>query len=144
MLLLVVKPAVVLLKEKRYSQIAIYLVLGILAVFPYLARNVILSGWLVYPFPAIDLFSLDWKIPAEEARYDAEEIKVYAKGMTDVLLKDTPMSRWIPEWFAKLKGLEKIWVLGSVASVAAGTVISLWGILKRKREIYGFLFYNGY
>ena len=140
MLLLVVKPAVVLLKEKRYCQIAIYLVLGILAVFPYLARNVILSGWLVYPFPAIDLFSFDWKIPAGEARYDAEEIKVYAKGMTDVLLKDTPMSRWIPEWFAKLKGLEKIWVLGSVASVAAGTVISLWGILKRKREIYGFLF----
>ena len=97
MLLLVLKPAVVLLKEKRYQQIGIYLVLGILAVFPYLARNVILSGWLVYPFPAIDLFSFDWKIPAGEARYDAEEIKVYAKGMTDVLLKDTPMKQWIPK-----------------------------------------------
>lgn len=140
MLLLVLKPAVMLLKEKRYGQIGIYLVMGILAVFPYLARNVILSGWLVYPFPAIDLFSFDWKIPASEARYDAEEIKVYAKGMTDVLLKDIPMSQWFPNWFLKLKGLEKIWVLSSAASMAAGTLITLWGIVKKKKEIYGFLF----
>ena len=97
MLLLVLKPAVVLLKEKRYGQIGMYLFLGILAVFPYLARNVILSGWLVYPFPAIDFFSFDWKIPVGEVEYDAEEIKVYAKGMTDVLLKDTPMSVWFPK-----------------------------------------------
>lgn len=140
MLLLVIKPAVVLLKEKRYGQIAIYLVMGILAVFPYLARNVILSGWLVYPFPAIDLFTFDWKIPAGEARYDAEEIKVYAKGMTDVLLKDTSISQWIPNWFDKLKGLEKVWVLSSVISVFAGTAISLWGVIKKKKELYGFLF----
>lgn len=140
MLLLVLKPAVILLKERRYGQIGLYLVMGILAVFPYLARNVILSGWLVYPFPAIDLFSFDWKIPAGEARYDAEEIKVYAKGMTDVLLKDTPMSQWLPNWFAKLKGLEKVWVLSSVISVLAGILISVWGVLKRKKELYPFLF----
>ncbi len=140
MLLLVVKPAVVLLKEKRYGQIGLYLGMGILAVFPYLARNVILSGWLVYPFPAIDLFSFDWKIPAGEARYDAEEIKVYAKGMTDVLLKDASMSQWLPNWFAALKGLEKIWVLGSLASALGGIAISVWAFVKRKKEMYGLLF----
>lgn len=140
MLLLVLKPAAALIKEKQYGQIGLYLFMGILAVFPYLARNVILSGWLVYPFPAIDLFSFDWKIPAGEARYDAEEIKVYAKGMTDVLLKDTPMSQWFPAWFAALKGLEKIWVLSSVASVLGGVLISVWGWIKRKKENYGFLF----
>lgn len=140
MLLMVLKPAVILLKEKRYGQIGIYLGMGILAVFPYLARNVILSGWLVYPFPAIDLFSFDWKIPAGEALYDAQEIKVYAKGMTDVLLKDAPMSQWLPSWFSALKGLEKIWVLGSLASVVAGVVITVWGLVKRKKELYGLLF----
>ena len=140
MLLMVLKPAVNLLKEKRYGQIGIYLGMGILAVFPYLARNVILSGWLVYPFPAIDLFSFDWKIPAGEALYDAQEIKVYAKGMTDVLLKDSPMSQWLPAWFSALKGLEKIWVLGSLASVVAGVVITVWGLVKRKKELYGLLF----
>ena len=140
MLLLMLKPAVVLLKEKRYGQIGMYLCMGILAVFPYLARNVILSGWLVYPFPAIDLFSFDWKIPVGEAEYDAEEIKVYAKGMTDVLLKDTPMSQWLPKWFAGLKGLEKIWVLSSVVSIAGGVLVTVWGVIRKKKKIFGFLF----
>ena len=143
MLLLVLKPAVVLIKEKRYGQIGLYLFLGILAVFPYLARNVILSGWLVYPFPAIDLFSFDWKIPALEAAYDGEEIKVYAKGMTEVWLKDTPISGWFPNWFQGLKGLEKIWVLSSAASVLLGAASVLGGSLKRKKELYGLLFLQG-
>lgn len=140
MLLLVLKPAYVLIREKRIDEILVFLFLGLVAVFPYLARNVILSGWLVYPFPSIDLFSVDWKIPAGEARYDAEEIKVYAKGMTDVLLKDVPMSQWFPNWFAGLKGLEKIWVLGSVFSIFAGAVYTLWQGIRKQAENYGLLF----
>lgn len=144
MLILVLKPAVVLLKEKRYGQIGIYLMLGIIAVAPYLVRNVILSGWLVYPFPSIDLFQFDWKIPKGEAQYDGEEIKVYAKGMTDVLLKDTPMTKWLPNWFAGLKGLEKIWVLSSLGSVVAGIVAGIGMWVKQKAEEQkdglGFLF----
>lgn len=143
MLLLVLKPAVVLIKEKRYGQIAVYIMLGLLAVFPYLARNVILSGWLVYPFPSIDLFSFDWKIPAGEARYDAEEIKVYAKGMTDVLLKDLPMTQWLPNWFTGLKGLEKIWVLSSATSIVLGVIAMIRGLVKRETKQYGLYFLEG-
>lgn len=139
-LLLVIKPAVYLLREKRYGQIAGYIMLGLVAVAPYLLRNIILSGWLVYPFPAIDLFSFDWKIPKGEAQYDAEEIKVYAKGMTDVLLKNTPMKVWLPDWFRELKGLEKIWVLGSLGSVLAGGIFAVCQVVRKKKEDYGFLF----
>lgn len=140
MLLLVIKPAICLIKEKQYKQIGIYIVMGILAVVPYLARNVILSGWLVYPFAGVDLFSFDWKIPVGEVIYDAEEIKVYAKGMTDVLLKDTPITQWMPSWFSALKGLEKIWVLASCTSVVLGSAILAWGVYKRKKESYGLYF----
>lgn len=114
--------------------------LGILAVAPYLIRNIILSGWLVYPFPGIDLFAFDWKIPKGEALYDAEEIKVYAKGMTDVLLKDTPIMEWLPNWFRGLKGLEKIWVLTSLGSVFAGSIGAVYHGIKKKKETYRFLF----
>ncbi|MBR5597814.1 MAG: hypothetical protein IKW30_10460 [Lachnospiraceae bacterium] len=140
MLLMVLKPAVILIKEKRYGQIALYLSMGIVAMFPYLARNIILSGWLVYPFPGIDLFSLDWKIPAGEAAYDAEEIKVYAKGMTDVLLKDISILEWLPKWFSALKGLEKIWVLSSVVSMMAGGLFALWVWIKKETKYKGLLF----
>lgn len=143
MLLLVLKPAVILLKEKRWGQIGGCLLLGAAAVFPYLARNVILSGWLVYPFGGLDLFRVDWKLPLGEVQYDAEEIKVYAKGMRDVLLKGTPIGEWFPQWFAALKGLEKIWVFTSIISLAAGGIWGFAMFIRRKKEAWGMVFLEG-
>ncbi len=134
LLLLVVKPAFHLLRSRNWKQILLYLGLGLFAALPWMARNVILSGWLVYPLDAIDLFSFDWKIPVGELQYDAEEIRVYAKGMTDVLKKDTPLLQWLPGWFGKLKSLEKLWVIGSAVSVPAGLVWSAVAWYRRKKE----------
>lgn len=143
MLLLVLKPAVILLKNREYKQIVLYLCLGIIVVFPYLARNVILSGWLVYPFGGLDLFNVDWKLPLGEVQYDAEEIKVYAKGMRDVLLKDTPFQAWFPSWFKALKSLEKVWVLASAGSLAAGGLWLVRAAMQKKKEVYGIMFLEG-
>jgi hypothetical protein len=37
-------------------------------VLPTLAKNVILTGWLLFPKPVFDWFDVDWKYPAESAR----------------------------------------------------------------------------
>jgi len=39
--------------------------IGVVLVSPWLIRNVILSGYLIYPLGIIDLFDVDWKIPLE-------------------------------------------------------------------------------
>lgn len=140
MVLLVLKPAAGLIKEKSWGQIGAFLTLGILAAAPFLIRNVILSGWLVYPFTGIDLFSVDWKIPMGEVQYDAEEIKVYAKGMTDVSLQNTPFKVWFPDWLSALKGLEKMWVLLSVISIPLGAGLLISGLQKKNKAQWGFLF----
>ena len=61
-LLLVLYPAVLLLRQKKWLQIAGYIALGLLIAFPYLARNVLISGWLFYPFTFLHWFPVDWKI----------------------------------------------------------------------------------
>ena len=139
MLLFVIKPAVSLIKEKKGVAIGIYLVSGIIAVLPYLIRNIILSGWLIYPFAGLDLFSFDWKIPEGEVRYDSEEIKVYAKGMKDVLLKDLPMEEWLPKWFEGLKTLEKLWVCSSLMSIGLILLVTLYYVGKKRRKISAFI-----
>ena len=55
MLLLVLKPAVLLLKGKRWKEIALYIGLGILISLPWLIRGVLISGWLFYPFTFLDM-----------------------------------------------------------------------------------------
>lgn len=48
-LLLVLHPAVLLIRQKRYRDILLFLGLGLLTAVPFFARNVVISGWLVYP-----------------------------------------------------------------------------------------------
>jgi hypothetical protein len=50
-----------------------------LILLPWLARNVILSGYLVYPFPAVDIFQFDWKIPHDRAVVEQQIIQAWAK-----------------------------------------------------------------
>jgi hypothetical protein len=56
-----------LFKEKKYKVISFVCIAGILILIPWLIRNVMISGYLIYPFYQIDLFSFDWKVPREVA-----------------------------------------------------------------------------
>lgn len=134
-LLLTVKPAVILLREKRYKEIGLYLGAGILIALPWLIRNVLISGWLFYPFTWFDVFPVDWKIEKGYADSDAVEIQVYARMLYDVYLYDTPFTGWAGGWFRQLKGLEKVWVLASAGSVVIGGFMCLDSVWKGIRNI---------
>ena len=144
-LLLVIYPAYYLLKEKRWREIALYLILGMVTALPYFIRNVVISGWLVYPFTSLDFFPVPWKIPKGLADYDAKEIQVWGRGYTDVTQFDRPFREWLPEWFRSLAGSDKLLVLAAGASVC---VLFVWGILllwkalryKRKQLSVGKMF----
>lgn len=73
---------------------------GLLIILPFLARNVILSGYLVYPYPAIDLFSFDWKIPLERAFAEQRAVIVWGRIPGKEAASSMPFSAWFPVWFA--------------------------------------------
>jgi hypothetical protein len=70
--------------------------------FPFLVSNVILSGYLVFPFPALDLFSFDWKIPYAQAEKVRRSIRYFAihptPGYTDWSIGDMSTFEWIRFW----------------------------------------------
>lgn len=140
LLLLVIKPAAMLLAKKDWKQIIIFLLTGFGTALPFFVRNVIISGWLIYPSTILDLFAVDWKIPKGQADYDAAEIGVYGKGMTDVMLKDTPLMEWFPPWFVNLKSLEKLFFLMTVLALVIGIIYVVHILARRKKEDYGFSF----
>lgn len=131
-LLLTVYPAIRLLREKRWGETGAYLGLGLVTALPFFIRNVIISGWLVYPFTQIDLFDVVWKIPKGLADYDAKEIQVYGRGYTDVGQFDLPVREWMPGWFRTLAGSDKLLVIAAAFSAilllvyAAGMVFGWW------------------
>lgn len=76
-------------------------VCGALVFFPFLARNVILSGYLLYPVPITRLFSFDWQVPLERAV--AEQTAVLAWGrfprLDAMRVLAMPLGEWLPKWF---------------------------------------------
>ncbi len=132
-LLLVIKPAYELLKKKQWREILLYLGMGLLVAIPWFARTVVISGWLVYPFPALDLFNFDWEMKAELIAIDAAQISVWGKALYNTALLDTPITVWLPNWFTTtLSGTEKLLILGNGGCI----LLYLAGMIRifRKKE----------
>ncbi len=132
-LLLLIKPAYLLIKEKRVKEIFAYLGMGLLVAIPWFARTVVISGWLLYPFPALDLFRFDWEMNAELIAVDAAQISAWGKALYDVNLLDTPVWVWLPNWFrTTLSGMEKLLILGNVACIGLFMIGFVWMLVKKR------------
>jgi len=134
-LILLIKPAYLLIKEKRVREIVLYLFMGLLTAIPWFARTVIISGWLVYPLPSLDLFQFDWEMNAALMEIDAAQISAWGRALYNVALLDTPASVWIPNWFrTTLSGTEKLLILSSVGCIFLYLVGVVWIFIKKKWE----------
>ena len=102
MVLLAIYPAIVLIRAKKWRDITLFVIIGFLIVLPFLTRNVIISGYLLYPYPALDFFSFDWKMPAWIAAYDSQEIMAYGRSMRNHADYTAPFSTWFPVWYSEL------------------------------------------
>lgn len=142
-LLLTLKPAVMMIKEKRKKETVAFLGLGFLTAFPFFVRNVILSGWLVYPFTAIDLFPFDFKIPKGMAEYDAREIQVWGRGYSDVERYDEPIRSWLLQWARNLDGTDRVFLIMALSGILVLMLLTVYAALKRKREMRDYLFVEG-
>lgn len=117
MAIVVIYPAFFLIKEKKWKDIGCYVGLGVLILAPYLIRNVLLSGWLIYPFEAIDLFDVKWKVPLEYLLVDAYQIKVWGRCLFDINLTDMPVAGWLPIWWGAQERYTKMFLGASVLGV---------------------------
>lgn len=139
-LILVVKPAYMLIRDKRWKEIAYYIGMGSIVIVPWLVRTVIISGYLLYPFPALDLFAVDWKLSATEAALDAAEIKTWGRAIYDASKVEMSIQDWLPNWFTTtLSGTEKLLILADVGAIFVLVVVVVYQLLRKKREELDFL-----
>jgi len=88
-------------RAKQWSDVWLQLGIGLIIVTPWLARNVVLSGYLLYPFPYIDLWNVDWKIPYQHVIEDMMVNHGWAR-LPDSRWReslDMPLWEWVPLWF---------------------------------------------
>ena len=142
-LLLVWYPAIQMIRQKRWKEMGCFLLTGFLTALPYFIRNVLLSGWLVYPFTSIDLFDLPYKIPKGAAEYDAREIKVWGRGYSDVTRYGEGITEWFPDWFRSLSLTDKGFFLLAVSGLVLLIGIVLGTLIRKKKDQLPVLFSVG-
>lgn len=87
---------------------------GVVVALPFLARNLVLSGYLLYPFSALDWFSFDWKVPLE--RVQAEQQAIISWGRAAANSASAPLSTWFPLWFSYQTLIRRLLLFLTLAS----------------------------
>ncbi len=142
-LLLTVKPAVMMIRQKNNRAIAGFLGLGLFTALPYLIRNVVLSGWLLYPSTFLDIFPVDWKIPKGMAEYDFREIQVWGRGYTDVAQYDKPIKAWIGSWFLEQGKVDQVFILMAAVTGIVILLMLFYMIIRKKWSMLDWLLVLG-
>lgn len=136
LVILAVYPAVLLIRQKKWRQIFLFLGAGILIVLPFLGRNVIVSGYLIYPYSSIDLFNVDWKMAASVAADDSREIMAWGRGMTSRAAYDAPFSTWFPVWYDGLNGMIRVLFLANIVCMIVLTGYMIWIVYEKRKGCF--------
>ncbi|AXX16362.1 LIC_10190 family membrane protein [Leptospira borgpetersenii] len=103
-----------------------------LILLPWLVRNVILSGYLIYPFPTIDLFNFDWKVPLDSVISEKLSITGWARNPGEGYKEAAQMKfwEWFPIWWNKISKLNRLFILISFLSPI---FVLIYGLFKKAR-----------
>lgn len=122
MILLCIIPIYKLLHDRTKEKMRAFgvsIVSALVIVLPFLIRNIVISGWILYPVTMFDFFSFKFEIPKNVAKYDALEISTYGKGFTDVeQLKNMSLQTWVTTWFRGLGTMNKLVIFFDIISIA--------------------------
>lgn len=127
--LFMVSTLLILLNKEILKRTLITLSIGIIVLSSFVIRNYYLSGYLIYPFPSLDIFNPDWKIPLDDVISMKLEIESWAR-ISDLPVPDVAhmkFTEWIMPWFKSLDLFSKI--LLTINSFSLITVIIM--LLKR-------------
>ena len=123
---------------------------GLVVALPWLGRNVVLSGYAVYPLAAsVGAVVPDWAIPTPRPAADMAEIRLFALRPTNdwQRAEGQTISQWLPFWWQQHELADQRLLLLLLASLVV--VVSSWVWQRRTRwwrrveyQLYGLLLLN--
>jgi hypothetical protein len=104
----------------------------IAAIFlPWIARNVILTGFFLFPLYQLDLFRFDWKVPVETVKPYALYITSWARipGGDPQVVLPMKLNVWFPIWFRSLLSIDVVVLYGLVIGALT---LTLYAVIKKQ------------
>ncbi|MBC6612959.1 hypothetical protein H8B15_18705 [Hymenobacter sp. BT507] len=119
------------------------LLLGVigLVLLPWVGRNVVLSGYLVYPLAGqVGPVVRDWAVPPAQLAADLAEIRLFARRPLGdwPLAAKQPLGQWLPLWWLQQEPADKLLLLVAVAGIGLMLGWLMWQLVV-KRTAYSAL-----
>lgn len=121
-----------IIKKKNYPLTFFYAFVPFLIVALWMARNIIVSGYLVYPVYQIDLFDVDWKVPKAVAEWQYNYIFSYAKERFDELYTFNLFSYNNNIYSFKILFVHAIFLDLFYLVISLSPILIIFSILKKK------------
>lgn len=123
------------IKSRELKQFWFPIVIMVVILLLYLARNLVLTGYLVFPGLTIDPFKFDWRLPVEFVKKESEIIRWFAILPNSSLDRFRSLSTraWMTEWFLNLIPRHKA-LIGAVVLSPIILLISL--LIKKTRKFF--------
>jgi hypothetical protein len=120
------------IKDKNFKLAGVMALFVFLCWSPWLIRNLIISGYWIYPVPALIPLSpvVDWRIPPDTVIHELDGIQTWARQFT--LKPDSDSSQfldWFPFWFSRQTSLQSLLLL---VSILLPPFFCLYSIYKRR------------
>ncbi|MGZ8559808.1 MAG: LIC_10190 family membrane protein [Chitinophagaceae bacterium] len=124
-LLLAAYAMLIFLKQKKIRLLFLALVIVVLTLFPFIARNSITSGYFFFPVGSTDVIETDWKFDKELTLLDQKYITAYAKTETAYSSKEIEatlgmkITEWLPIWWKNRSVADQIITIIFIFSIIA-------------------------
>ena len=122
------------IQNKEFRKIMGGILAAVFLITPFIARNIILSGYAFFPVYEVDLFSVDWKADREMMVNIVEFVKYYNRVNTTFMpLEETSrlaFPGWISAWYHYLFTYDKILISASLLCFIA----SLFGMRRLRSQ----------
>ena len=104
-LLITVVACIIFIKTRKFRVLVSLLLISAIAFFPFIARNIITSGYIFFPSTLIDIANPDWKYSAELTASEKNYITAYAKKAGVATrqeidaVNNLSTAEWLPGWW---------------------------------------------
>ncbi len=135
-------PILMVLKQPQIRKDQFRMViLFLLLILPWLIRNLILSGYILYPIPIFDVFHFWWKVPRDIVLDEQIAIRAWARfpRLDAATMMAMPFKQWVKVWFIDFSLNRKLIILLSVGIPMLLMITqTAWKGLRVSLQRYGF------
>lgn len=123
---------ILVIKNRKWQQFLCYAAFCIFFAFPFFIRNILISGYVLYPSTAFDFFGFDWKMPAYTVNFDSQEIIVWGRRIYDVSKYHLPITSWVPAWINDMTFWERLLTCSQMFFIPLALYQIIRALMKRQ------------